>query len=154
MTTSTPNYEDNRFDRTLVLVDLATALSFTGQPQEALTLIQNAMELNPNHPDWYFGPLGIALLLTEDPARAITHLRTWSEANPSWHVPYIFLAATLANSGELEAAKTALARYSELYYPGSTKTLSSFRRSWPMAPEQEAIVQRGLRMAGMKEPPN
>jgi len=134
-----------------VLVDLATALSFSGKPQEALTLIQDAMELNPNHPDWYFGPLGIALLLTEDQVRAVTYLRTWSETNPSWHVPYVFLAAALANAGELEAAKAALARYSELYYPGSKKTLSSFRRSWPMAPAQEEIVRRGLRLAGMKE---
>ena len=136
-----------------ILSDLAAALSFAGRPQEALTLIQKAMELNPNHPGWYFGPSGIALLLTGESERAVRHLRTWSswsEPNPSWRVPYIFLAAALANSGDVAAAKTAVARFNELYR-GTRTTLRYVRSIWPMAGEQEAVFQRGLRLAGMKE---
>jgi tetratricopeptide (TPR) repeat protein len=133
-----------------ILADLAAALSFAGRPQEALTLIQKAMELNPSHPGWYFGPSGIALLLTGESERAVRHLRTWSEPNPSWRVPYIFLAAALANSGDVAAAKTAVARFNELYR-GTRTTLRYVRSIWPMAGEQEAVFQRGLRLAGMKE---
>jgi len=134
-----------------ILADLATVLSFVGRPDEALTLIQRAVQLNPNHPDWYFLASGIALLLTQNPTPAAEHLRKWSEINPSWHVPYIFLAAALANAGNQDGAKEALARFDELYYRGSTKTLRFVRYSWPMAAEQEKIFLRGLRSAGMPE---
>ena len=93
-----------------VLADLATALSFAGQPQRALSLIQKAMELNPSHPIWYFAVSGIALLLTDNSERAVGDLQKWLEVNPSWHVPYVFLAAALANSGNEVAAKAALAQ--------------------------------------------
>jgi adenylate cyclase len=35
--------------------------SVYGNPDEALTLIQRAMALNPHHPDWYWTELGLAL---------------------------------------------------------------------------------------------
>jgi adenylate cyclase len=134
-----------------VLADLATALSFAGQPPKALTLTRKAMELNPSHPKWYFGASGIALLLTENPGRAVDDLRRWSEVDPSWHVPYVFLVAALANSGEVAAAKTALARFNKLVR--ARVTLPFVRTTWPMAPEQEEVFHRGLRLAGMKETP-
>jgi len=134
-----------------VLADLATALCFTGRPREALTLVQQAMELNPNHPKWYFIASGIALLLTGEAERAVRDLRAWSAINPSWHVPYIFLAAALGNSGNVAEAKAALARFDALYYPGSTKTLNFVRSLWPMSQEQEKVFLGGLRLAGMRD---
>jgi len=137
-----------------ILTDLATALSFAGRPDEALTLIQEAMELNPNHPDWYYGALGIALLLTGDSARAVRHLRTWSEAHPSWRVPLIFLAAALANTGKVAAAKLAVARFGALYGIGTKTTLVGVQRMWPMAKPQQDLFLKGLRLAGVKETAN
>ncbi len=134
-----------------VLADLATALSFAGQPQRALTLIQKAMELNPSHPIWYFAVSGIALLLTENPERAVGDLQTWLEVNPNWHVPYIFLAAALANSGDEAAARAALARFNQLLFAGTT--LYFIRNKWPMARKQAEVFERGLRLAGVKETP-
>ena len=134
-----------------VLADLATAYSFGGHPDKALSLIRRAMELNPSHPSWYFGASGIALMLTGEPRRAAEHLRKWSKAYPSWDRPYLFLAAALANAGKQKAAKQALSRFDQLYARGSTKTLMLVRRHWPMAPAQQKIFHNGLKLAGMKE---
>ena len=76
----------------------------------------------------------------------------WSDAYPSWHVPYLFLAAALAEAGEQQAAKKALGRFNHLYELGSIKTLIIVRRNWPMQPPQEKIFHRGLKAAGMKGP--
>ncbi len=136
-----------------VLADLAAVLSFGGQPKRALTLVRKAMQLNPDHPDWYFSASGIALLLTGQPDRAIRDLHTWAKINPAWDAPYIFLAAALANSGDVAAAQDAVARFNALYGPGTRTTLAAIRTAWPMAPEQEEIFFKGLRLAGMKETP-
>jgi TolB-like protein/class 3 adenylate cyclase/Flp pilus assembly protein TadD len=132
-----------------ILADLSAALSFSGQPQKALSLIQKAMELNPNHPEWYLGVSGIALLLTGDSKRASEHLQAWSDISPSWRVPYIFLAAALANSGDIDGAKSAVHRYGELYGPGTRTTILGVQNKWPMASEQQELFNSALRLAGV-----
>ena len=134
-----------------VLADLATALSFAGNPARALDIVTKAMQLNPDHPKWYFAASGIARLLLGNPARAVQDLRAWSHDFRNWRPPYLFLAAALANSGETEAAKVALMRHDELYDVGTTTSLYAVRRRWPMASEQEEIFLSGLKAAGMKE---
>mgnify|MGYP001828729919 FL=1 len=132
-----------------VLADLAKVLSFAGRPEEARKLIQTAMELNPDHPDWYYGASGVALLLTGDYKRAVTHLRKWSKASPNWGPPYIFLGAALAASGDVAGAKAAVGRYDELYMPGSRMTLLAVRNKYPMGTEQLEKFQRYLSLAGV-----
>ncbi len=146
-----------------VLADLAIALSFAGRPNEALEMVQKAMERNSNHPDWYFAASGIAFLLVEKPNRAVRDLRKWSASETSWNVPYIFLASALALSGEEEQANSALARFDFLSGtlsasdvktagPFSIRTTSySVKRRWPMMPRQEAVFLKGLQIAGMKD---
>ncbi|MGI9523499.1 MAG: tetratricopeptide repeat protein [Hyphomicrobiaceae bacterium] len=133
-----------------VLADLAKVLSFAGRPMEARELIQRAMELNPDYPEWYFGASGIALLLTEDYQRAVSHLRKWSLASPSWRIPYIYLAAVLAGAGDVAGAKKAVARYSRLYSPGTLTTLYGVQYKYPMENEQRELFQHNLRLAGVR----
>jgi TolB-like protein/Tfp pilus assembly protein PilF len=132
-----------------VLADLATALPFAGRPRDALKLIQKAMELNPNHPDWYFAASGIAYLLTEEAELAIRDLKRWSEAAPNWNVPYMFLASAYGLAGQPEAAKAALDRQNQTI----KMTFYAVKRQWPMATAEEEIFFKGLRIAGMKDTP-
>lgn len=148
-----------------VLADLAMALSFAGRPDEALELVQRAMERNPNHPDWYFAASGIAFLLVGKPNRAVRDLKKWSDSATAWNVPYVFLASALALSGDERRANSALSRFdllSSTLVPTNIKTVGPFRirttfyaikRSWPMAPKQEKIFLKGLQIAGMRDTP-
>lgn len=133
-----------------VLADLAMALSFAGRPGDALTLIQKAMELNPSHPDWYFAASGIAYLLTDETELAIRDLQRWSEAVPSWDVPYAFLASAYGLAGQAEAAKTAWDRHRHLLR-GAKRSAYAIKRQWPMAPAEEEKFFRGLEIAGAFE---
>ncbi|MFQ5566817.1 MAG: adenylate/guanylate cyclase domain-containing protein [Paracoccaceae bacterium] len=152
-----------------VLADLAIALNFEGRPDEALELIQKAMERNPNHPEWYFAASGIASLFVGETDRAVRDLKKWSDSMSSWNVPYVFLASALALSGKEGEANLALATFDRLSATLSgpemdarrTQTVPAepfeirtsiyaVKRRWPMAPEQEALFVKGLKLAGMK----
>ena len=130
-----------------VLADLALVLSFAGRPDEALKLVRKAIERNPNHPSWYFAAVGIAYLLTEKPELAIRDLKRWSESTPSWDVPYMFLASANGLAGKVEAAAAALERRDQL--ASGKMSFYAVSRTWPMAPKQEAIFVKGLKLAGM-----
>jgi len=148
-----------------VLTDLAIALCFGGRPDEALELVQKAMERNPNHPDWYFAASGIAFLLVGKPKRAVRDLKKWSESETAWNVPYMFLASALALAGDESEANSALARYdllSNTLVPGLASKTGPFpirttfyavKRRWPMASKQEKIFMKGLQIAGMRDTP-
>lgn len=148
-----------------VLADLALALCFAGRPDKALELVQMAIERNPYHPGWYFAASGIAFLLVGKPNRAVRDLKRWSESKTNWNVPYVFLASALALSGNEKQANAALARFDLLSHtlvPGKVKTAGPFnirtslynvKRRWPMAPKQEEIFVKGLKIAGMRDAP-
>ena len=53
--------EAERDRLTSLMADLADVLPFVGKSSEALRLMERAIALNPDHPDWYFRPYGIAL---------------------------------------------------------------------------------------------
>lgn len=132
-----------------VLIDLAIALCFAGDPERAIELVAKAKELNPGHPDWYYSASGIARLVTGDPEGAVRDLSKWSLEDPKFHRPHLFLAAALALANRTEAAKASLARYFDMYHLG-LRSLEAVRNKWPMAPEHEEILINGLRLAGMK----
>jgi len=134
-----------------VLADLAMVLSFAGRPKEALELIKTAMERNPNHPAWYYAASGIAYLLTEEPELAIRDLERWSESTPSWNVLQMFLASAYGLAGQTDAAVAAFEKNTSMFR--GAMSLYAVKRKWPMKPAEEEIFLRGLRVAGVKEPP-
>ncbi|MCP4320013.1 MAG: hypothetical protein GY789_29545 [Hyphomicrobiales bacterium] len=153
-----------------VLADLSIALNFAGRPREAAELAQEAMKRNPHHPNWYFGASGIADLFTGETQEAVRDLKKWSDANSNWNVPYVFLAAALALSGEEKRANLALRKYDQLgegfRLAQSSKhkdtktglfnirtTFHAIKRRWPLESDEENILLEGLSLAGMKERP-
>ena len=132
-----------------VLIDLAMVLCFTGEPERAMELVKKARELNPEHPDWYYSVSGIARTVTGDPEGAVRDLSKWSLDDPIFPRPHLFLAAAMALANRTEAAKASLARYYELYHLG-LRTVEAVTNKWPMAPEHQEILVKGLRLAGMK----
>ncbi|MGI9370789.1 MAG: adenylate/guanylate cyclase domain-containing protein [Ruegeria sp.] len=131
-----------------VLADLASTLPFDGRPKEAVELITQAMELNPAHPYWYYAASGVAFLLSGQAEQAVRDLGRWSDAQPNWHIPHLFLASAYGIAGQEAEARTALKRFTKLI--GGTYSLYAVNRSWPMAEPEREIFNRGLQAAGMK----
>ncbi len=146
------------------LVDLAIALSFSGNPKRAISLSDLARERNPNHPAWYFAASGIALLLSGSPEESLDDLEAWSASDETFNIPYAYLASALALAGRTDEARKAMVMFDirsgssltkgELDETGKRKIRTSayaIKRRWPMAPEQEELFLKGLRLAGVRD---
>jgi TolB-like protein/class 3 adenylate cyclase len=146
-----------------VLVDLALALNFAGQPARAIDLSRKAMERNPNHPDWYFAASGIAHLLSGNPERAIPDLEKWVNSDRIYNVPYLFLASAQGLAGKTSIANSMLhqfEKFSNTISSGHTSETGPFeirsttyavKRRWPMGPKEEQVFIGGLKAAGMRD---
>lgn len=133
------------------LAILAQVLALTGEPRQAIGLIERARRLNPNYPPWYDRVAGTSYLLAGEPARAATELEPLYEAGGLTHArswPGWLLAASLAQSGRADEAaqvvEVALQRR-----PGATldtvaSSLDGFDR-----PQSLQTVLDGLRLAGV-----
>jgi adenylate cyclase len=131
-----------------VLADLADVLAFVGRAEEALTLMEKAMRLNPSYPDWYFHPRGAALLFTRDYAGAARDFQAWSASQPSWDIPFLWLASALALDGRIGEATAALEKHDAIR-PGLL--LPAVQARYKLPPKQEEIFFEGLRLLGMTE---
>ena len=136
-----------------ILIELAVAMSYSGKADAAWNLIQLARSHNPDHPRWYYGASGIVQLLSGDAGSAVRDLRLWSGSDPTFDMPYLFLASALAHTGDEAAAREAIEKFSWYYLGGLTgEVLLPFVRSLlSMADEPERIITEGLRLAGMRE---
>ena len=83
----------------------ATLLYYAGRPQEGLEKIKFAIRLNPHHPFNYPFHLGQAYFVLGRYAEAITAFQDGLKSNPSSERLHIWLAATYAQTGQLEDAK-------------------------------------------------
>ena len=135
-------------DRASVLADLAATLPFDGKPGEVVELITRAMELNPTHPYWYYAASGVAFLLSGQSEPAVRDLERWMEAQPNWHIPYLFLASAYGIADQEVEAQAALKRFNKLI--GGVYSLYAINRSWPMGEAEKEIFNRGLAVAGIK----
>lgn len=135
-----------------VLADLAEVLPFVGRSREALAKVERAIELNPDYPNWYRRPYGMALLLNGDYAAAAEAFEAWlADARLSQEYT-VWLAAALALAGEPARAKQALAE-ADIYKSAFASTISAIHRRWPLPADEQAIFDRGLRLAGVPEGP-
>lgn len=78
--------------------------AYSGQPEEGAAWVQQAMRLNPGHPDWYEENLGTAQMVAGRHADAIASFRKIATP-PAWMFAY--LAISLVGVGEIDAARAA-----------------------------------------------
>jgi len=89
-------------------------LRLDGRPKEAIKVLQRAIRLDPLHPPWYLGWLGHAYFLDRQYDKAIANLRLGVRRNPDFIVFHLYLAASYAEAGQMEAARAAAKRVLEL----------------------------------------
>lgn len=133
-------YGRNHAD-TLALLAGAKAL-IAGDPQEAVSLIDRALYLNPLGPPWYFGMRARILYIVGRDRDCLSALERSSQESPT---TLIFKAMAHARLGEaMQAADTALRLRSE--FPSSS--VERFVRGYPITnpPALEAVCD-GARLA-------
>jgi adenylate cyclase len=84
---------------------LATLLYYAGRPEEGLARIQQAMQINPHHPYNYHFHLGQAYFVLHRYQEAIDAFNLGLSSYPASERMRVWLAAALAQSGNIEEAK-------------------------------------------------
>jgi adenylate cyclase len=84
---------------------LATLLYYAGRPEEGLARIQQAMVINPHHPYNYHFHLGQAYFVLHRYKEAIDAFNLGLSIYPASERMRVWLAAALAQSGNIEDAK-------------------------------------------------
>jgi adenylate cyclase len=92
-------------DLSIAHAQLGRVLTFDGQHEQAIAAFENAVALNPNFTDWYFG---MALLRAGQPADAIANIETHMRYDP-FCSPWAL--------GQLGLAQYALKAYSKALRP-------------------------------------
>ena len=136
-----PNYAD-------AYVWLGNTMNFVGEPRKALTLIQQAMRLNPHYPPRYLFALGHTYRILGRTEDAITVLRQSLARNPDLMPSHLQLAAAYSEAGlEEEARKQAaqLLRLSPQYSVEQAKQTIPYKD-----PEVMDRFLTALRKAGLK----
>jgi adenylate cyclase len=136
---------------------LGMTLMYLGRPEAAIAELEKAMRLNPRDPNvaQYYWGLGACHLLLSRVAEAIDLLRKASAANPWHHYPPLHLAAALGLSGNLDEARSALAR--SIKIEPEINSLAQWRTSRPYFnnPQYQKLLERtfivGLRQAGFPD---
>ncbi len=84
------------------LSNAAPIFLFLGETERAVNTAELAIRLNPFHPDWYLGSLGMCYYMAKDYERAVS---TMEIAPDGWCETRSYLAAAHAQLGNIEMAR-------------------------------------------------
>ena len=130
-------------------VALAWALIFNGEPQAAVSAVEQARRLDPDHPQDYLYVLGMAKLSQgrfEEAVAALEGAQEWSPHFRSVNVP---LAASYAHLDRHQDAQQAFDRYWQ-EWTFSANTLADILGWWPYRFERDMRrLGEGLIMTGL-----
>jgi adenylate cyclase len=136
-----PNFTDWRFGATL---------NRAGQPARAAQVIETHMRYDPYYPPVASAILGHARYLLKEYSQALPPMRECTSRAPNFRLGHVWLAATLAQLGQLDEARAEAAevlRIDPKYTIDGTQRRSSlFKR-----PEDAEHLFDGLRKAGLPE---
>lgn len=128
-----------------LLNDMGTALCLVGHPAKAIAQLKLAIELDPLHPEWFFGNLGLAHYMSQDYDTAIAVMA--SMVNTGSHLD--IRAAAYAQAGFEPDARSIMSGFLELR-PNSNIRQTSMEFPFKNPEDLEHLLE-GLRKAGMPE---
>ena len=126
------------------------ALARAGEPARAAHVIETHMRYDPFYSPWAAGHLGLARYMLKEYAKALPPLRELASRAPEMRQGHVWLAANLAQLGQLDEAHAEAAealRIDPKYtIDGTQRRLALFKR-----PEDAEHFLDGLRKAGLPE---
>jgi tetratricopeptide (TPR) repeat protein len=137
-----PNDADNIFS-------LGTTLAYAGSPEQAISLIERAMRLDPKCPANYQFSLGHAHFLMGRYEWAAEAFERASIRNPDFRPTYPLLAASYARLGQRDRAKTVRDAFVKLN-PDITIAMLSGRVPYRRKSDMQHFVN-SMREAGWPE---
>ena len=136
-----PNFTDWRFGWTLLRA---------GEPARAIQVIETHMRYDPFCVPAVPGTLGLARYVLKEYSEALPPLRECTSRAPNLLLGHLWLAASLAQLGQLDEARAEAAevlRIDPKYtIDGTQRRLARFKR-----PEDAEHLFDGLRKAGLPE---
>jgi adenylate cyclase len=123
-------------------------LVFSGRPNDGLVAVQTSIRLDPRDAFMSLRLLHVAsaLYFSREYEAAVEAARRAIQAYPNFPLTYRWLTAALGQSGQIAAAKEALAQAVAIG-PASFDMYVRNRAPW-MRPEDHAHILEGLRKAG------
>jgi adenylate cyclase len=135
-----PNYLDWRLGYPLVLA---------GHSRRAIEVVRAYMRLDPFHPPFASFLLGLAHFMLREYSQALTVLRGYVSQVPQLPWGHLYLAMTLARSGQVDAARAEIAevlRIDPSVTIGTARTLTTFKHA-----KDDKHFYDALRKAGLPE---
>jgi adenylate cyclase len=126
------------------------ALNRAGQPARAVQVVETHMRHDPFYAPSALGVLGLARYMLKDYSKALPPLREYTSRAPDMSLSHIWLAANLAQLGQLDEARAEAAEVLRIdpkfTIDGTQRRLALFKR-----PEDADHIFDGLRKAGLPE---
>jgi len=136
-----PNNANNR-------VLLATLLYYAGRPGVGLERIKEAMQINPHHPYNYHFHLGQAYFVLRQYDEAIDAFQQGIASNPASERLHVWLAASFAQSGDLDSAAWEA---DNILTSNPEFSVTRMEEAFPFKdPAEIRHFVDGLRLAGLK----
>jgi len=127
------------------LAQMASALTYLGRSEQAISQLKKAMRINPRHPSWYWTALGEAYYQVGQYKEALATLK---QNNNPWFSTHRTLAAVYVRLDRLEEARAEVSKILEIYPDYTLKSENNL----PYKDEnrRERIIN-DLRKAGVPE---
>jgi TolB-like protein len=125
---------------------LGTLIAYTGDWERGCALAERAMQLNPQHPGWYWFPLVLNAYRQRDYPRALELV--FKVNMPGFWRTQLMLAVSQAQLGELGAARNAVQELLRIRPDFSVVQREELSKWWD-AELIEHVID-GLRKAGLK----
>ena len=125
------------------------SLSLSGNPEEGLTCIEDAIRVSLGDPGAFTFLTGAALanLLCGRPAEAVDLAVKSARMYSDWEVTYLTLAAALVQLDRVEEARVAVTKIVEL---APNITVFSLRKNWPIRDKEKLnMILDALIFAGL-----
>ena len=127
---------------------LATLLYYAGRPEVGLERIKEAMQINPHHPYNYHFHLGQAYFVLRQYDEAINTFQRGIASNPASERLHVWLAASYAQSGDLDSAAWEA---DNILASNPDFSVARMQQAFPFKdPAEIKHFVDGLRLAGLK----
>jgi tetratricopeptide (TPR) repeat protein len=125
--------------------------NYSGNPREAIDILEECMRLDPHGPSLGFHVLGQAWFVLGEWAKAEEQFRHRIAREPDTDSSYVFLAGTLGHLGRMEEAQ---AQWKQVFNVKPDYSLAERTRLWPyQKPDVIDYLYAGLEKAGIDPGP-